>query len=131
MPDPEIWKNLRFRHIHRWALLPFGGGEHVFIRQHQQEIPKIVRGASKPILKAEHEAARILRFLHWQVFQNRGKCVQQLEHGVLKTGSTGLLPLFHEAGNRTFALAKLRHGEAAELVQPHHLWHRGEDNSCF
>ena len=128
MPDPEIWENLRFRHLHRWALFTFNGGEDVFIRQHQEKIPKIVRSSSKPVLKTEHETARILRFFHWQVFENRGKRVQQLEHRVLKTSATGLLPLFHETGNRTFALAKLRHREAAELVQPHHLWHRGEYN---
>ena len=83
--------------------------ENVLIRQHQQEIPKIVWGSSKPVLEAEHEAARILRFFHRQVFENCWERVEQFEHGVLKTSPPGLLPLFHEAGNRTFALAELRH----------------------
>ena len=73
---------------------------------------------------------RILRFFHRQILED-GECVQQLEHRVLKTGTTGFLPLLHEAGNGAFALPQLRHREAAQLVQAHHLRHGGENNGSF
>ena len=126
MPDPEVRENLRLSHLHLRARLTLRDGEDIFVRQHQQEIAQVVWCSPQPVLKAEHEAARVLRLLHGQIFENRWQGVQQFEHGVLKTGTTGFLPLLHEAGNGAFALAKLGHGEAAELVEPHHLGHRGE-----
>ena len=131
MPDPQIREHFRLGNLHRWTLLAFCRREDVLVRQHQQEVLQVVWRSPEPVLEAEHETAGILRLLNRQVLENSRKRVQKLEHGVLETSTTGLLPLFHEAGDRALALAQLSHGKAAELVQTHHLRHGGEHNCRF
>ena len=131
MPDPEIRKDFGGCNVHHRTLLTFFCREDIFVRQHQQEIAQIVRCSTQPILEAEHEAARVLRLLNGQIFENSGQRVQELEHGVLETGAASFLSLFHEASNRALALSELSHREAAELVKAHHLRHRGKDNRGF
>ena len=123
VPDAQIWEHFRLGHLHRGAFIAFRCREDVFIRQHQQKIPQIVRRAPEPVLETEHEAAGILSLLHRQILENGGESVQELEHGVLEPGPTGLLPLLHEAGDGTLALPQLSHREAAQLVEAHHLRH--------
>ncbi len=131
MPNPQIREHLRLRHLHSRTLFTLNSWKNVFVGQHQQEIPEVVRRSAQPILKTEHEASRVLCLLHWQVFENSRKRVEELEHGVLKASSAGFFPLFHEAGNGALALPKLRHRKGAELVQAHHLRHRRKHHSRF
>ena len=131
MPNAKVREDLGLRHLHRWTFISFRCRKDVLVRQHQQEIAQVVGRTPQPVLKAQHEAAGILRFFNRQVLENGGQRVQQLEHGVLETGASGFLPLLHEASNGALALTELRHGEAAQLVEPHHLGHGREDHRCF
>ena len=129
VPDAEVGEHFGLRHLHCRALLTFCSWEDVFVRQHQQEVAQVVGGTAQPVLEAEHEAAGILRLLNRQVLENGGQRVQQLEHRVLEAGTSGFLPLLHEACDGALALTELGHREAAQLVQPHHLRHGREDHS--
>ena len=129
VPDAEVGEHFGLRHVHRWTLLTFCGWEDVLVRQHQQEVAQVVGSTAQPVLEAEHEAAGILRLLDRQVLEDGGQRVQQLEHRVLETSTSGLLPLLHEACNGALALTELGHREAAQLVQPHHFRHGREDHS--
>ena len=128
VPDAQVGEDLGISHLDLGTVLAVAG-EDVLVRQHQQEVPEVVRGTAQPVLEAEHEGAGVLRLLHRQVLQHRRQGVEQLQHGVLEPGAAGLLALFHEAGDGRLALTELGHREAAQLVQAHHLRHGGEDHS--
>lgn len=127
MPDAQVGKHHRIGHLQLGAV-GIAARVHVFIGQHQQEVAQILRCPAQPVLEAEHERAGILRLLHRQVLEHRWQGVQELEHRVLEAGGGAalLLALLHELGDGALALAELGHREGAQLVEPHHLGHRGE-----
>ena len=131
VPDAQVWEDLRLSNLHGRAVIPFGWREDIFIRKHQEEVAEVVRRSTQPVLEAEHEAAGVLSLFDRQILENRWQRVQQLEHRVLETGTPGLLAFFMEAGDGALALAELGHGEAAQLVQPHHLRHRWKHHRCL
>lgn len=55
-----------------------------------------------------------------------GEGADKLEETVLEAGAALGALLLHEGGHRRLGLPDLRHGEGAELVHLHHLWHGRE-----
>ena len=53
----------------------------------------------------------------------------ELQHAVLEAAAAGLAALLHEGRDGALALAQLRHGEGAQLVEAHHRRHGGEDEA--
>ena len=82
---------------------------------------------SKPVLERHHEGAGIGGLVTGEELEDLGQGAEELEHALLKGRSVILLLLLHEVGNDGLALAEVLHGEGADLVEAHHLGHRGED----
>mmetsp|Transcript_38127 Transcript_38127/g.78203 ORF Transcript_38127/g.78203 Transcript_38127/m.78203 type:complete len:557 (+) Transcript_38127:2459-4129(+) len=125
MPDADVREKHRLRDgvgLHLVEALV-----HVRVSHHEKERLKVLRGAAEPVLEREHEGARVLGLVRRKVLEHLGECAEELEHGALEGGAVLLALLLHELANHRLRLSHLRHGEAADLVQAHHVGHRGED----
>mmetsp|Transcript_12457 Transcript_12457/g.34666 ORF Transcript_12457/g.34666 Transcript_12457/m.34666 type:complete len:540 (-) Transcript_12457:608-2227(-) len=126
VPDPRVREDHGLRDLDGGQL---AGLRDVGLGDGEQEVLQVLRGPPEPVLQGKHEVPRVLGLVRGEVLEHGGQGPHELEHGLLKAAGALLLLLLHEAGDDRLGLAKLRHGEGPELVQPHHRRHGGEDQA--
>ena len=123
VPDARLRHRLGLGNLHVHVL----ERGHVRLGDHEQEVLEVVRGPAEPVLQRVHEVARVLRLVRGEVLEHLGERAHELEHALLEPAR--LLLLLHEGRDGGLGLAELRHGEGAELVEPHDRGHGGEDQA--
>mmetsp|Transcript_28419 Transcript_28419/g.47713 ORF Transcript_28419/g.47713 Transcript_28419/m.47713 type:complete len:652 (+) Transcript_28419:1252-3207(+) len=122
VPDPDVGEHYWLLDLHVHLL----ESRHVLLGEHQQEVLQVFGGAAKPVLEGLHEVPRVLGLVGRKVLQHLREGADKLEETVLEAGTALGALLLHEGGHRRLGLPDLRHGEGAELVHLHHLWHGRE-----
>ena len=123
VPDAGVGERLGLRNLHLHIL---EGGD-VRLGDHEEEVLEVIGGTAEPVLEGVHEVAGILGLVGGEVLEHLGEGAHELEHALLE--AAGLLLLLHEGRDGGLGLAELRHGEGAELVEPHDRGHGGEDQA--